>query len=128
MLALAYPGLGHLYLGLWQRALIWLAVVVGTSWLPLVFFTVPGVSPEFTLESFLASARALPLWLPLAILVALAASVVDAYRLAERGATRTRSRGPPDSATVRCPHCHKQLDDPTMDFCQWCAEPLDERP
>ncbi|WP_141212175.1 DUF2614 family zinc ribbon-containing protein, partial [Halorubrum ezzemoulense] len=25
--------------------------------------------------------------------------------------------------TVRCPECGKETD-PTVDFCQWCAEPL----
>lgn len=30
-----------------------------------------------------------------------------------------------DAGAVTCPHCGRETD-PTFDFCQWCADPVDE--
>jgi hypothetical protein len=49
-------------------------------------------------------------------------STVDAYRLA----TVTDRRQTSTEEGPTCPHCGKPIDE-TLDFCQWCTEPLDGR-
>lgn len=119
-LALAYPGLGHLYLRKWGRGLMWFALIISIP----VFLIPPGVVPtEFSVDAFLAASRAMPVYVPVLVLVTTGLSVFDAYRMAidHNQETAARERG----ETLYCPSCGKTLSDPNLDFCQWCAEPLD---
>ncbi|WP_435093760.1 DUF7575 domain-containing protein [Halorubrum sp. N11] len=159
-LALAVSGLGHAYLRRWARAFGWYAVITAT----LVF-----VVPDAAVDGILGGTR--PPVVDIApALVAVAASVVDAYVLAvrnnraherslssatetaaqasqpsdDRGETRsdpvetaettsgsdveTGSSESVDGSVadrVSCPHCGRETD-AALDFCQWCAEPLEE--
>ncbi len=139
-------GLGHAYLRRWARAFGWYAAVTAT----LVF-----VVPDAAVDRVAAGDRP-PVADIAPALVVVAASVVDAYVLAlrnnreydrhsssssddaadasaDRNAERTSDdelepRGAvPDSTTdtVSCPHCGRDTD-ATLDFCQWCADPLEE--
>jgi hypothetical protein len=134
LLALVVSGLGHAYLRRWARALGWYAAVTAT----VVLFV-----PESAIDGVFAGdpppIRAVA---PAAAVVA--ASVIDAYVVAHR-VNREREGRPSavavdgaDEATgdasgepsaeadaVRCPACGKETD-ATVDFCQWCAEPLRE--
>ena len=40
-------------------------------------------------------------------------------------ADRSTADAGTDAAAVSCPHCGRETD-PAFDFCQWCAEPVDE--
>lgn len=158
-LALAVSGLGHAYLRRWARAFGWYVVITAT----LVF-----VVPDAAVDGILGGTRP-PVADIAPALVAVAASVVDAYVLAvrnnraherrvssteptarasepsdNRGETRsapvetaetavrsdteTRSSESVDGSVtgrVSCPHCGRETDQ-ELDFCQWCAEPVDE--
>lgn len=143
LLALVVSGLGHAYLRRWGRALGWYVAVTAAVFLFVPETAISGVfagdPPPFR---DVAPAAAV-----------IGASVVDAYVVAlrtnhEHEREREAAR-PPDSAeaapagavgdppapsveatsrdeTVRCPECGKETD-PTFDFCQWCAEPVEER-
>jgi hypothetical protein len=127
VLAIAYPGLGHLYLGRWRRALVWLVVVALFSNVPLLVISESLTPTTLSIPAFLAVARSIPLWLPAIVLAALLSNAADAYRLAESGAARSVPRDSREpSIQVRCPNCNKKQEDTDLDFCQWCAEPLDE--
>lgn len=128
VLAMTYPGLGHLYLRAWKRGLAWLGLVFLVSQLPIALF-----SPEATLtgplvvDQILEASREIPFYLPVMTVSIIGLSMVDAYRQAEQGVhTRTKTRGQSGQETRRCPHCGEKLEDTDLDFCQWCAEPLDE--
>jgi len=136
-LALAYPGLGHVYLREWIRALLWLVLIVGAS---VLLFPAGATPTALSIEAFMTAAEAVPLYAAGGIAVLTALSMADAYALATRnnraprsagGTLGTRSAGGTtgtQETTQSCPHCGKDLEDTELDFCQWCAEPLDETP
>ncbi|TKX74917.1 zinc ribbon domain-containing protein [Halorubrum sp. GN11_10-6_MGM] len=145
LLALVVSGLGHAYLRRWARAFGWYVAVTAA-----VFLFVPEPAISGALAGDPPRVRDVA---PAAAVVV--ASVIDAYvvalrnnreydreRDAARGtdltdsANRTtdpdgRSTGPSggggsleSTETVRCPECGKETD-PTFNFCQWCAEPIE---
>ncbi|ELZ39584.1 zinc ribbon domain-containing protein [Halorubrum tebenquichense] len=142
LLALLVTGLGHAYLRRWARALGWYLAVAAA-----VFLFVPDGTVTAAFSGNPPPVRDVA---PAAAVVG--ASVIDAYVAAhrnnreyerERDAARPAGApgasvgvgGDPDEAsadatadaeadgTVRCPECGRETD-PTVDFCQWCAEPL----
>lgn len=150
VLALAFPGLGHLLLRRWGRALLWHVTIVGGSVALLALYDVDaGGSTASPFEA----AAALPseVTLPIALLTVL--SSIDAYvvgraDVAERKradataeAVRRRAASADDDGNaagspvaeltgedgeavrVECPNCGKETD-AELDFCHWCTEPL----
>jgi hypothetical protein len=142
LLALVVSGLGHAYLRRWARAFGWYVAVTA-----VVFVFVP----ESAISSVLAGGPP-PLRDVAPAAAVVGASVIDAYVLALRnnrehgrerdaspaadsaaaplgegvgGSTASSSVSTGRSGTVRCPGCGKETD-PTFDFCQWCAEPVEE--
>ena len=139
LLALVVSGLGHAYLRWWARALGWYVAVTAA---------VVAFVPESAISGALAGDPP-PVRDVAPAAAVVGASVIDAYVVAlrnnrayerERAAARATdapespaSDAPADSgeaspepdATLRCPECGKETD-PTVDFCQWCAEPLGE--
>ncbi|MDZ5813322.1 zinc ribbon domain-containing protein [Halorubrum sp. AD140] len=140
LLALVVSGLGHAYLRRWARAFGWYVAVTAAVF---VFVPESAISGAFAGEPPAVREVA-----PAAAVVG--ASVIDAYVVALRnnrahereretvrasGRTEPTDHGrterpnaptaerPDDGGTVRCPECGKETD-PTVDFCQWCAEPL----
>jgi len=145
LLALAVSGLGHAYLRRWARAFGWYALITAT----LVF-----VVPDAAVDRVIGGERP-PIAEIAPALVVVAASVLDAYILAVRNnrayerqsstesaadaspsdsdETTRNDREPeppepetdPTTETVSCPHCGRDTD-ASLDFCQWCAESLNE--
>ncbi|MDB2226017.1 zinc ribbon domain-containing protein [Halorubrum ezzemoulense] len=139
LLALVVSGLGHAYLRRWARAFGWYVAVTAA-----VFVFVPEAAISGVLAGEPPPVRDVA---PAAAVVG--ASVIDAYVVAlrnnreherERDAARSADAAEPTAGgtvdgpaapstettsdeTVRCPECGKETD-PTVDFCQWCAEPL----
>ncbi|OYR45054.1 hypothetical protein [Halorubrum sp. Hd13] len=150
VLALAFPGLGHLVLRRWGRALLWHVTVVGGGVALLALYDVDPAGPA---ASPVEAAAALPteVALPVALLTVL--SSIDAYvvgraDVAERKrvnataeAVRRRAASADDeggaagspvagltgeggeAVRVECPACGKETD-AELDFCHWCTEPL----
>ena len=142
LLALVISGLGHAYLRRWARALGWYVAVTAT-----VFVFVPESAISGALTGDPPPLREIA---PAAAVVV--ASVIDAYVLAvrtNRAADRNRDgagttdspepatgpretgtsvsdddKRPESAATVSCPECGRSTD-PSYDFCQWCAEPVE---
>lgn len=114
LLAVVYPGLGHVYLRSWFRALLWFWMAL----LAVVWFvpesTFAGVS---SLGGVLSGLMAIPTEGALAILLVIGFNAVDAYWQANRVRSRL------DGST--CPHCGKTIDDDLkVSFCHWCTAPL----
>jgi hypothetical protein len=124
LLAIVYPGLGHVYLRKWGRALLWFAlIVVSTS------FLIPesAVPDSLSVEGLLAAAEAMPPEVSLLVLALSFLSVLDAYWLANRVNEAARP-AVDDTGTIEaedCPNCGKELDE-DLDFCPWCTERLVE--
>jgi hypothetical protein len=118
LLSVLYPGLGHVYLRLWGRALLWfLSIVTATALL-----VPPEVYPStLSVSAAMDAARALPLTVSLTILLMTLLNVLDAYMMAKQGKT-SGAEGPEGEAT--CPNCGKEVDE-ELDFCQWCTTELE---
>ncbi|MEF8882352.1 MAG: zinc ribbon domain-containing protein [Halapricum sp.] len=119
VLSLLYPGVGHVYLREWFRAMLWFGLVFAAS-----FVLVPdGAVPEtLSVSAMLEASRAIPLYNTLALLSLTVFSMIDAYTLAKRRSVELTR--PDDTPVRKCPSCGHTLDDDDLDFCPWCAEPL----
>ena len=153
VLALVFPGLGHLSLRRWGRALLWHLTIVGGG---VALFALYDVEPVDPLAGPAAVTAAVPTDVTLPIVLLSALSALDAYLVGradvaerERAAAaaeairrRTatpegdeRADGDPspsaaaaggedgDSPEVTCPNCGRDAD-ADLDFCHWCTEPL----
>lgn len=122
LLALLYPGLGHIYLRAWKRAIGWFLLAIATVALVVPTEVIERVDPldsPFAIsETIAAAASAGELT---ALLVVVGFSVADAYLLARRRQPASQST----ESAQRCPSCRKELEG-DLDFCPWCATELDE--
>lgn len=122
LLALLYPGLGHIYLRAWKRALGWFVLAIATVALVIPSEVIERVDPldsPFTVsETVVSAASAGELS---ALFVVVGFSVADAYLLARRRQTGQTA----GESTDRCPNCSKELED-DLEFCPWCATELEE--
>ncbi|GGN85148.1 MULTISPECIES: zinc ribbon domain-containing protein [Haloarcula] len=118
-LALLYPGLGHVYLREWLRAVLWFGLVVSTSTLLIGDEVVAPLQDGFTVDNVLAVSEALPVEVAVALLAIRALSMADAYLMATRENEATEI-----VAGAKCPNCGKELDE-DIDFCHWCTTELD---
>ena len=150
VLALTFPGLGHLVLRRWGRALLWHVTIVGGGVALLALY---DVDPSGSTGSPFEAAAALPDEIALPIVLLSVLSAIDAYLVgradvAERKrvdataeAVRRRAASADDDVgaagspvtevtgeggedlRVECPNCGKETD-AELDFCHWCTEPL----
>jgi len=119
MLAFLQPGLGHLYLRAWIRAVLWFVLWFGT-----LTVAVPSAAPGGLLavaERTLGALSSLPPGAALALGSVTLFSTLDAYWLATRVNDRARRV---EEGTADCPHCGREVD-ADLDFCHWCTEPID---
>ncbi|MFC6974239.1 zinc ribbon domain-containing protein [Halomicroarcula sp. GCM10025709] len=114
-LAFIYPGLGHVYLREWLRAVLWFGLVFSTTTLLLGEGDLPT---ELSVDAFLAASRALPLEASVALLAITLLSMADAYWMAAR-----TQQDAAVSDGMSCPNCGKELDE-DIDFCHWCTTEL----
>jgi len=124
LLAFIYPGLGHLYLRKWGRALLWFAMILASTMVLLPDNAAPST---MSVDAIMASAEAIPIEVSLLILVLSLLSVLDAYWLATRE-NEMAQLATDEAGQVQaedCPHCGKELDE-DLDFCPWCTERLAE--
>ncbi|WP_254273673.1 DUF6677 family protein [Haloarcula marina] len=120
VLAFLYPGLGHVYLREWLRAILWFGLVVSTTTLLVGESTTAPLSDGFSLEGVLAVSQNMPIEATAALLAITALSMADAYWMATRGNTVTEV-----VEGIKCPNCGKELDE-DIDFCHWCTAELDQ--
>ena len=139
VLAVVYPGLGHVYLRKWFRALAWFLLTFATVSVFLPQSAIPE-SGGFSLDAVLAASESLPLEASLALLVLTILNIADAYYLARQRSAGADTAGGDatgpigsaigvggdenDESSGRCPHCGRETDT-ELDFCQWCSEPLE---
>jgi hypothetical protein len=153
VLALVFPGLGHLVLRRWGRALLWHVTIVGGGVALLTLYDVDTGGSVMPPTEAADAAAALPpeVTIPIAILSVLSsidAFVVGRAAVAERNrvdptaeAARRHTASADDeghdtvspvteitgdgdrSMEVKCPNCGKETD-AELDFCHWCTEPL----
>ncbi|WP_336361073.1 zinc ribbon domain-containing protein [Haladaptatus sp. ZSTT2] len=117
LLAFVYPGLGHVYIREWLRALLWFGLMIATA-----SFVIPEQAVQTADLSIAALTRAseqLSLEAAFTVLFITLLSMIDAYRLA---ATKNQAVKAVVEGT-RCPSCGRDID-PELDFCHWCTTEL----
>jgi hypothetical protein len=122
LLGVVYPGLGHVYLRAWIRAI---------AWFGLALVTAAMVVPESAITAFqqngidglVAASRGFSLEVTGSLLVVRALNVLDAYLTGLRQERATVQA--PDEDVARCPNCGGELDE-DLDFCPWCTTELSE--
>jgi len=119
VLTIVVPGLGHAYLRLWGRALLWFLLVVGT-----LGALVPGWFSAGSVDELLSIAEGLDPTVSLVLLGVSVLCLADAYLMTSRH--NDRARRDRTGATASCPECGRELDG-DIDFCHWCTARLDER-
>ena len=120
VLALVYPGLGHLYLRAWLRAIAWFVVAL---------IAAAMVMPESAYAAYeangfsglLEASQNLPTDVILSMTVVRVLNALDAYLTALQKAVTK----PEPSGAGTCPNCGKELDE-DLDFCPWCSVELTE--
>jgi hypothetical protein len=124
--AFVYPGLGHVYLRRWLRALLWFGLTIATAIVFIPESTFQAVEPG-NMQAALEATRNLGVDVVLPILAVQAINIIDAYWTAIRG-NRSIDVGPDvpvGSDGASCPNCGKELE-ADLDFCHWCTTRLDD--
>lgn len=120
VLSFVYPGLGHLYLRAWLRALAWFGLSIGTAALLMP----PELITAFQEQGLRAfSTTDVPADLTLSLLAVRAFNIIDAYLVAVRQAEPEEPDVAEDEVAT-CPNCGRELDE-DLDFCPWCTHELD---
>lgn len=121
LLSFLQPGLGHLYLREWLRAVVWSGLWFGT----LAMVVDAAGASLGTAEAlaavvgFFATVDGLPFEAVAGLFAVTAFATFDAFWIAARNNRRL------DTGTRRCPRCDGELD-PTLEFCHWCTTRLDD--
>ncbi|MFB6105030.1 MAG: hypothetical protein ABEJ57_08155 [Halobacteriaceae archaeon] len=117
-LAFLYPGLGHVYLRAWIRAVSWFGLAI----LTVSVFILPEMStaPSAGFSAFYAEFTSLPARTLFPLLIVNAFNVLDAYLVGRRSLETVGGGG--DGAAA-CPNCGEELDE-DLDFCPWCSTRL----
>lgn len=120
LLAFIYPGLGHVYLREWLRAILWFGLVFSTTTLLVGDSAMAPLNDGLSVEALVAVSGNIPLEASVALFLITALSMADAFYMATRGNTETEI-----VEGAKCPHCGKELED-DLDFCHWCTTKLDQ--
>jgi hypothetical protein len=119
ILALVYPGLGHVYLRAWLRAIAWFVVAL---------IAAAMVMPESAYAAYEANgfsgllevSQNLPMEVFLSMTVIRVLNALDAYLTGLQAAAKEAEPAAADA----CPECGKELDE-DLDFCPWCTTRLE---
>ena len=122
LLTVFIPGLGHVYLRLWLRALLWLALYVTAT----AFLLPDAATPDsLSTDAFLAASDAIPVEVAALVLAISLFCIVDAYLMTNHVNRRVRRTS--GEAPAACPNCGKDLD-ADLSFCHWCTTRLEAPP
>lgn len=114
------PGLGHVYLREWLRAVLWFGLILGaTSQLVNVSPTPAELTVSAIVNTSMAAAEDVPLRSRLALFAITSISMADAYWIATRGNQQAAT-----DEGVSCPHCGREVDE-DLAFCHWCTTRLE---
>jgi hypothetical protein len=119
VLAFIYPGLGHVYLREWLRAVLWFGLVFSTTTLLVEESVMAPLEDGFSVDALLAISSNIPLEASVALFLITALSMADAFYMATKGNAEAEV-----VEGTTCPHCGKELEE-DLDFCHWCTTKLD---
>ncbi|MFB6124680.1 MAG: zinc ribbon domain-containing protein [Halanaeroarchaeum sp.] len=122
LLGMVYPGLGHVYLRAWLRAIAWFGLALVTAALVVPHSAVVAFQQQ-GIDGLMAASRTFSLEVTASLLAVRLLNVVDAYLTGLRQDRATAQAT--EEATDVCPNCGGELD-PELKFCPWCTTRLSE--
>ena len=122
LLGFLYPGLGHVYLKAWLRAVAWFGLAVITAAMVVPDSAVTAFQQN-GIDGIIAASREFPIEVTGSLLLIRVLNVIDAYLTGLRQEQATA--GPVTPETPTCPECGGELDE-EIDFCPWCTTELSE--
>lgn len=122
LLGMVYPGLGHVYLRAWLRAIAWFGLALVTAALVVPHSAVVAFQQQ-GIDGLVAASRTFSLEVTASLLAVRLLNVVDAYLTGLRQDRATARAAEP--TTDVCPNCGGELD-PELEFCPWCTTRLSE--
>lgn len=123
LLGFLYPGLGHLYLRAWVRAIAWFALALVTAAMVVPESAIAAFQQQ-GIEGLIAASQDFTLEVTGSLLVVRVLNVVDAYLTGLRQ-ERATVESAAETAAATCPNCGGELDE-DIDFCPWCTVELSE--
>lgn len=119
-LAMVSPGLGHLYLREWLRAVAWFGVILSATSILVPTAAMPAtLSAEAVFDAWMQVSETVPVENQVALLAVSTLSMADAYWMANRGNKRAAM-----VEGTTCPYCGNELDE-DLSFCHWCTTELE---
>lgn len=118
--ALFYPGLGHVYLRAWLRAVGWFVLAIAAAALVVPESAIAAYE-QGGFDALYAASQNFGTDVFVSLLGIRILTAVDAYLTAIRQ-SQASAEVAEDGA---CPSCGKELD-PELDFCPWCTTRLDQ--
>lgn len=118
VLAAIVPGLGHVYVRMWARALLWfLLYLLATR----VFLPTDALPESVSLTAISDAVAAVPLQTAVLLVSIGLLNVLDAFLM-----TRYHNEAVAfeQSGRRRCPQCGREVD-ADLDFCHWCTTRLE---
>ncbi|CAP13147.1 MULTISPECIES: zinc ribbon domain-containing protein [Halobacterium] len=122
VLAFVYPGLGHIYLRAWVRAIAWFGLSMAVAALVIPDAAYQAIEARGVQGAIDAGATIGPRVM-VSLLAVRVFCTLDAYILAVKESSPAAATD--DDAAV-CPACGNELDE-ELEFCPWCTQRL-ERP
>ncbi len=122
VLTVLIPGLGHIYLRLWLRAILWLAIYVTATTLILP----DGVTPDsLSFDAFVSAGESISPEAALLVFSITVFCILDAYMMTNHINKHVRRAS--GAAPTACPNCGKDLDE-DLGFCHWCTTEFETQP
>lgn len=109
-------GFGHLYLRRWLRGLGWIALAFAVTVAFVPIDQTPSLQTLLSGQQSMESA----VYPALVQLIAAFDAFLLAYRERTAGEAAEAVVADPESETVACPVCGKEVD-PELGFCHWCT-------
>lgn len=118
VLAAIVPGLGHVYIRMWGRAVMWfLLYVLATQ----VFVPSAAMPSTASLEAIREAITAVPRDAALLLVTIALLNVFDAFLMTRYHNQEVEFEA---SGRRRCPECGREVD-ADLDFCHWCTTELE---
>lgn len=120
LLTVLVPGLGHFYLRLWGRAVVWL----GLSALTFFAFLPSDAIPEtYSVDAILTASQAVSTQGTIVLFGITVLCVVDVVLMTQQ-INGYLARADEEGIT-HCPSCGKEIDS-DLEFCHWCTTRIEE--
>ncbi|MFW6436261.1 MAG: DUF7575 domain-containing protein [Halococcoides sp.] len=116
-LTLFFPGLGHLYVRAYYRAVPWIVLDIAvTAWIA----TTVSLPETLSVEALVEISQSVPMEAQIVSTSMTLVAALDVYLIVRM------EQGTAGEDATRCPSCGKDIEEfEDLDFCPWCTDRLE---